>query len=112
MAEKIVTGDEVIVLRGKNRGERGRVRQNMPREDKLVVEGINIVRKHIARGRARQARQVGIVEVEAPMHASKVMLICPVCNEPTRVGFRFNDDGRKVRYCKTCNAVIPHPARV
>jgi len=60
MAEKILTGDEVIVLRGKNKGERGRVRQNMPREDKLVVEGVNIVRKHIARGRARQA---GIVEV-------------------------------------------------
>lgn len=103
MAEKIVSGDDVIVLRGRNKGERGRVRQNMPREDKLVVEGINIVRKHLARGRARQA---GIVEVEAPLHASKVMLICPSCQEATRVGFRRNDDGQKVRYCKTCDAVI------
>ena len=103
MAEKIISGDEIIVLRGKNKGERGRVRQNMPREDKLVVEGINIVRKHIARGRARQA---GIVEVEAPMHASKVMLICPSCQEATRVGFRFNDAGEKVRFCKKCDANI------
>jgi len=103
MAEKILTGDEVIVLRGKNKGERGRVRQNMPREDKLVVEGVNIVRKHIARGRARQA---GIVEVEAPMHASKVMIICPSCDEATRVGFRRTESGDKVRYCKKCDAVI------
>ncbi|MDQ3549676.1 MAG: 50S ribosomal protein L24 [Chloroflexota bacterium] len=102
MAEKILTGDEIIVLRGRNKGERGRVRQNMPREDKLVVEGINIVRKHLARGRARQA---GIVEVEAPMHASKVMVICPSCEEATRVGFRETDAG-KVRFCKKCDAVI------
>ena len=103
MAEKIITGDEVIVLRGRNKGERGRVRQNMPREDKLVVEGINIVRKHLARGRARQA---GIIEVEAPMHASKVMLICPSCEEATRVGFRQTESGQKVRYCKKCDAEI------
>ena len=103
MAEKILTGDEIIVLRGKNKGERGRVRQNMPRQDKLIVEGVNIVRKHIARGRARQA---GIVEVEAPMHASKVMLICPSCEEATRVGFRRTESGDKVRYCKKCDAVI------
>ncbi|MGH9176775.1 MAG: 50S ribosomal protein L24 [Vicinamibacterales bacterium] len=103
MAEKILTGDEVIVLRGRNKGERGRVRQNMPREDRLIIEGVNIVRKHLARGRARQA---GIVEVEAPMHASKVMLICGTCGEATRVGFRRNDAGVKVRYCKKCDAEI------
>lgn len=107
MAEKILSGDEVIVLRGKNKGERGRVRQNMPREDKLVVEGVNIVRKHIARGRARQA---GIVEVEAPLHASKVMLICPNCQEATRVGFRRTETGEKVRYCKKCDAAISRRA--
>lgn len=111
MAEKIVTGDEVVVLRGKNKGDRGRVRQNMPTEDKMIVEGVNIVRKHIARGRAGAARQVGIVEVEAPMHASKVMLICSTCGEPTRVGFRTNEAGKKVRFCKKCDAVIAQPAR-
>lgn len=107
MAEKIVSGDEVVVLRGKNKGSRGRVRQNMPREDKLVIEGINIVRKHIKRGRARQA---GIVEIEAPMHASKVMIICPSCGEAARVGFRMSND-TKVRFCKKCDAVIERPAR-
>ena len=107
MAEKIITGDEIIVLRGRNKGERGRVRQNLPREDKLVVEGVNIVRKHLARGRARQA---GIVEVEAAMHASKVMLICPACQEATRVGFRRTDAGDKVRFCKKCDAVIGRKA--
>ncbi|HYI15450.1 MAG TPA: 50S ribosomal protein L24 [Thermomicrobiales bacterium] len=107
MAEKILTGDEIIVLRGRNKGERGRVRQNMPREDKLVVEGVNIVRKHLARGRARQA---GIIEVEAPLHASKVMLICPECQEATRVGFRRTEAGMKVRFCKKCDAAIGRKA--
>jgi len=106
MAERIVGGDEVVVISGKNKGQRGRVRQNMPREDKLVLEGINIVRKHIAQGRARQA---GIVEVEAPLPVSKVMLVCPSCNEPTRVGFRIEENGNKVRFCKKCDAVVPNP---
>lgn len=107
MAEKILTGDEIIVLRGRNKGERGRVRQNMPREDKLLVEGVNIVRKHVAQGRARQA---GIIEVEAPLHASKVMLICPSCQEAVRVGFRFNDKGTKERFCKKCDATLNRKA--
>lgn len=106
MAEKIVTGDEVVVIRGRNKGERGRVRQNMPSKDKMLIEGINIVRKHLAQGRARQA---GIIEVEAPVHASKVMLICPSCGKPTRVGFRVDDNGKKVRFCKQCDAVAPKP---
>jgi len=107
MAEKIVTGDEIVVLRGRNKGERGRVRANMPRQDRMVIEGINIVRKHVKRGRARQA---GIVEIEAPVHASKVMLVCPSCGEATRVGFRSTDAGTKVRYCKKCEADIARPA--
>jgi large subunit ribosomal protein L24 len=108
MASKILSGDEVIVLRGKNKGARGRVRQNMPREDKIVIEGINIVRKHLKRGRARQA---GIVEVEAPMHASKVMLVCPSCGEATRVGFRFDQNGNKERFCKKCDSTVARATR-
>ncbi len=106
MAEKIVTGDEIVVISGKNKGERARVRQNMPREDKVIIEGVNIVRKHIARGRARQA---GIVEVEAPLPVSKVMLVCPSCGEPTRIGFRFDENGNKIRFCKKCDATVPKP---
>ena len=103
MAEKIITGDEVIVIRGRNKGARGRVRQNMPKDDRMLIEGVNIVRKHVRRARARQA---GIIEVEAPLHASKVMLICAECGEPTRVGFRFTDAGVKVRFCKRCDSEI------
>lgn len=112
MAEKIVTGDEIIVLRGRNKGERGRVRVNMPREDKMVIEGVNIVRKHVKQGQAGRARQAGIIEVEAPVHASKVMLICPSCGEAARVGFRASetDAGTKIRYCKKCDATIARPA--
>jgi large subunit ribosomal protein L24 len=104
MAEKIITGDEVIVIHGRNKGARGTVRQNKPKEDRLVVEGVNIVRKHMKRGRARQA---GIVEVEAPLHASKVMLVCPNCGDATRVGFRLDDKGVKERFCKKCDATVP-----
>jgi len=108
MAEKIVSGDEVVVVSGKNKGQRGRVRTNMPKEDRVVIEGVNIVRRHLKQGRARQA---GIVEMEAPLHVSNVMLFCQNCNSPTRVGFREGGDGKKERYCKKCDASIPSPDR-
>ncbi len=106
MAMKIVKGDEVLVIRGKDKGARGKVRQNMPREDKIVVEGINIVRKH--QRRTGTARQTGIIEVEAPLTRSKVMLVCPSCDAPTRVGFRV-DEGSKTRFCKKCGSDIGRP---
>ena len=101
---KIRTGDEVLVTTGRNKGQQGTVRQNLIDRDRVVIEGINIVKKHIKRGRARQA---GIVEVEAPLHVSNVKLICPTCNEPTRVGVRKNDEGANERFCKKCDATIP-----
>jgi len=107
MAEKIVTGDEVIVIRGKDKGARGRVRRNFPREDRVIVEGVNIVKKH--QRAIPGVRQAGIIEMEAPIHVSNVMLICPHCGKPTRVGFRFTDDGEKVRYCKKCGQTIEKP---
>lgn len=103
---KIRRGDQVEVLSGKNKGQRGTVRVNMVDSDKVVVEGLNIVKKHIKRGRARQA---GIVEVEAPMPMAKVMLICPTCKQPTRVGVRTGANERNERYCKKCEATIPRP---
>lgn len=107
MAMKILRGDEIIVIHGKNRGARGRVRQNMPREHMVVVEGLNIVRKH--QRRQGVARQVGIIEIEAPLHKSKVQLICPACDEATRVGFRQDSSGNKTRFCKKCDANIANP---
>ena len=103
---KIRTGDEVLVTNGRNKGQQGVVRQNLIAKDRVVIEGINIVKKHIKRGRARQA---GIVEVEAPLHVSNVMLVCPSCKQPTRVGVRKDDDNKNIRYCKKCDAVIPRP---
>jgi large subunit ribosomal protein L24 len=106
MAEKIVTGDQVLVIRGKDRGARGNVRQNLPRQDKVIVEGVNVAKKH--QRAIPRVRQAGIIDMEMPLHVSKVMLVCPSCDEPTRVGFRFDGD-EKVRYCKKCDSVIERP---
>jgi large subunit ribosomal protein L24 len=108
MAEKIVSGDEVVVISGKNKGQRGRVRTNLIKADRVVIEGVNIVRRHMKRGRARQA---GIVELEAPLHVSNVMVWCANHNGRARVGFRPAADGAKERYCKQCDAAIPSPHR-
>jgi large subunit ribosomal protein L24 len=107
MAEKILTGDQVLVIRGKDRGARATVRQNMPRQDRVIVEGVNVAKKH--QRAIPRVRQAGIIDMEMPMHVSKVMLVCPSCDAPTRVGFRVEGDN-KVRYCKKCDAVIGRPS--
>jgi len=104
--QKIRRGDEVLITSGRNKGQRGQVRVNLIDRDRVVVEGVNIVKKHIKRGRARQA---GIVEVEAPLHVSNVRLICPACKQPTRIGVRSNPAGKNERYCKKCDQLIPRP---
>ncbi len=103
MAAKIRRGDTVMVMRGKDRGHVGKVKKVFPKMQRALVEGANIVKRHM---RARsQTQPSGIIEMEAPIHISKLRLVCPNCGEPTRVGFRFEDD-RKVRYCKKCDGVI------
>jgi large subunit ribosomal protein L24 len=104
--QKIRSGDEVLVTHGRNKGQRGQVRLNLIDRDRVVIEGVNIVKKHIKRGRARQA---GIVEVEAPLHVSNVRLVCPNCKQSTRVGVRPNDAGKNDRYCKKCDQIVPRP---
>lgn len=103
---KIVKGDEVLVIAGRNKGERGTVRQYIVESDRVVVEGVNIVKKHMKQGRARQA---GIIEVEAPLHVSNVMLVEPGTDEPTRVGVRKNADGKNERFSKKTGNTIPNP---
>lgn len=103
---KIRTGDEVIVISGRNRGQTGRVREVIIEKDRVVVEGVNIVIKHMRRGRARQA---GRVEVEAPLHVSNVMLLDPDTKQPTRVGVRKNADGKNERYSKKTGNTLPRP---
>lgn len=96
--------DTVLVVAGKDRGKKGRVRFVYPKNERLLVEGINFVKKH---SRAKGAvRQAGIIEREAPIHSSNVMLLCSKCNKPVRVGSRFLADGRKVRFCQSCGEVV------
>jgi large subunit ribosomal protein L24 len=97
---KIKKNDNVLVIAGKDKGKKGKVRFAYPREDKLIVEGVNFIKKHTrARG---QARQAGIIEREALLEVSNVMLLCSKCNKPARIASRFLEDGKKVRYCKVC----------
>jgi len=101
---KIRKNDTVIVTAGKDRGKQGKVRRAFPNEDRVVVEGLNMIKRH---SRARRAtRQAGIIELEAPIHVSNVMLLCDKCGKPTRVGFRFLADGKRVRICNSCREVI------
>ena len=100
--------DTVLVITGKDRGKRGRVREVHPADNKVIIEGINIVKKH-TRGRMG-ARQAGIVEQEAPMNISKVMVVCPSCNKGVRIGHSFLDNGQKVRQCRNCAATFDDDA--
>lgn len=101
---KIRKNDTVLVIAGKDKGKKGKVRFAYPKDNRVLVEGINFIKKH---SRARkQARQAGIIDLEAPLHVANLMLLCSKCNQPTRVGFRFLEDRRKVRICRACKEVI------
>ena len=97
--------DSVVVITGKDRGKRGRVLQLVPAKNRLIVEGVNIVKRH-TRPNPRQNVKGGVVEREAPLHASNVQIVCPECGAPTRIGRRLLGDGRKVRICRKCDGVV------
>jgi large subunit ribosomal protein L24 len=100
---KIRKDDTVLVIAGKDRGKKGKVRFAYPEEHLLIIEGINFVKKHSkAKGAAKQA---GIIDIEEPMNVAKVMYICTKCNKPARLGTRKLEDGRGVRYCRVCGEV-------
>jgi large subunit ribosomal protein L24 len=104
MNMKIRKNDTVLVITGKDKGKKGKVRFAYPKRERVLVEGINFIKRHMrATG---QVRQAGIIEREAPVHVSNVMLLCNKCNHPTRVGFHYLEDGRKVRTCRSCGEVI------
>ena len=101
---KMRKNDTVLVIAGKDRGKQGKVRFAHPKDDKMIVEGINMIKRHSrAKGAARQA---GIIELEAPLHISNLMLICTKCSKPTRIGFRVLDDGKRARFCRVCQEII------
>jgi large subunit ribosomal protein L24 len=100
---KVRREDTVRVVTGRERGKTGVVRQVMRAEGRVVVTGVNVVKRHM---RPRADRPGGIIEREAPLHVSNVMVVCKSCSKPTRVAFRFREDGRKVRYCRRCNQAL------
>jgi large subunit ribosomal protein L24 len=105
--QRVKRGDTVEVIAGKDKGVRGEVLRVIPKEQRVVVERVNISRKHQRPVQAgRQQIQPGIIEFEAPIHLSNVMLICPQCSERTRVGYRVTEDGFKVRVCRKCGEDI------
>jgi large subunit ribosomal protein L24 len=91
--------DTVLVITGRERGKTGVVRQVLPGKERIVIAGVNVVKRHM---KPRAERPGGIIEREAPLHVSNVMVVCKTCSKPTRVALRFRDDGRKVRYCRRC----------
>ena len=99
---RIKTGDTVKVIAGKDKGKTGTVLRTLPKEDRVVVEGLNIAKKHV---KPSQAGQGGNEEFPAPIHVSNVKLVDPKSGEATRVGYRF-EDGKKVRFAKKSNETI------
>jgi large subunit ribosomal protein L24 len=106
----VKTGDEVLIITGKDKGKRGKIREAMPKENRVIVEGLNIIKRHTkARGPGKPG---GIIEMEAPLQVSNVMLICPKGNHAARTGVRLLEEtdhkgrARKVRFCKVCGEVV------
>jgi large subunit ribosomal protein L24 len=97
--------DNVVVITGKDRGKRGRVLKVVPATNRLVVEGVNFIKRHTKPNPQRQVKG-GVVEREAALHASNVQLVCPECGKPTRLGRKILGDGRKVRICRKCEGVV------
>lgn len=101
---RIKRNDTVMVTAGKDKGKRGKVLKIIPKKDRAIVEKLNMIKRHMKP--SQQNRQGGILEREAPIHISNLMLVCSKCTDPTRVGYRILEDNRKVRFCKKCNEVI------
>jgi large subunit ribosomal protein L24 len=105
VALPIKKNDNVVVIAGRDRGKRGRVLRVVPSKNRLIVEGVNFIKRHT---RANPQRNIkgGIVEREATLALSNVQLVCPECGAPTRIGRKRLDDGRSVRFCVKCKGVV------
>lgn len=97
----VKTGDTVVVLSGRERGKQGKVIAVSPKEGKVIIEGVNMVSKHVKP--RKMGESGGIVKAEGAMYACKVQVVCPHCGQPTRIAHKFNDDGTKLRICKKCS---------
>ena len=103
---KIRKGDTVKVLSGEDKGKTGAVQYVYPKKERVIVQGVNMIKKAQRRTGMQVRTQTGIIEREGAMHWSKVAVVCPSCGKPTRVGFEFDDNGKKYRTCKKCGKAM------
>src|SRR5438045_8597780 len=101
---KLVKGDRVRVLTGKDRGKEGTVMRVLPKDNKVIVDGVNMAKRH--QRALRATMQAGIIDKDMPISASAVAIVCPT-DGPPRIGYRFDDQGRKVRFCRTSRGELP-----
>jgi len=101
---RLKKGDMVEVISGKGKGKKGKILTAFPKENRVIVEGVNMLTKHIKP--TRQVQQGGIVHQEGPIDASNVLLYCPKCKSGKRIGTKILKDGTKVRYCKSCEETL------
>jgi len=105
LATPIRKNDNVLVIAGKDRGKRGRVLKVVPAKNRLIVEGVNMIKRHTKANPGKNIKG-GIVEREASVHASNVQIVCQECSKATRIGRKILGDGRKVRICRKCEGVV------
>ena len=105
LAASVRKNDNVIVITGRDRGKRGRVLRVLPDQTRVIVEGVNFIKRHTKANPQKNVKG-GIIEREASVHASNVQIVCPECGKPTRAGHRRLDDGTRVRVCRKCEGVI------
>ena len=105
LSTSIRKNDTVLIIAGKDRGKRGRVLKVLPDKNRLLVEGMNLIKRHTRPNPGKNIKG-GIVEREASLHASNAQLVCPECGAQTRVGRKILGDGRKVRVCRKCEGVV------
>ena len=96
--------DMVMIIAGKEKGKSGKVLRTFPEKGRITVENLNVVKRHSRPGRGN--KEGGIVEKEAALDASNVLLLCKACSKPTRTGMRILEDGTKTRFCKKCNEIV------
>ena len=97
--------DNVVVITGKDRGKHGRVLKVVPTRNRLVIEGVNFIKRHTRPNPQRNIKG-GVVEREGSVHASNVQIVCPECGAPTRIGHQLLGDGRKIRICRKCDGAV------
>jgi large subunit ribosomal protein L24 len=101
---KVVKNDTVLVISGNYKGKRGKVLKVFPKENRVIVEGVNFIKRHTKP--TQKNTQGGIVEKEASIHISNLMVVCPKCDTPTRLGKKILEDNKRIRVCRNCNEML------